>query len=188
MMTACTAMLRFSPRLSTFSCVLACAHARRSRRAPAARRPDCSPRARRQARLDVDDRGVRVEQAAQVGAHGLLVRRQLGALQDDGRVHVAQPVARRAHQAHLARGARGRGARAAPRGGGRPGRRARTASRTNTSDVWPFHRGSLSGKSCPMSGWLSAPRMASAPAAARVACRLQTRPGRRGSRLPRAHL
>jgi len=111
-------MLRFSPRLSTFSCVLACAHARRSRRAPAARRPDCSPRARRQARLDVDDRGVRVEQAAQVGAHGLLVRRQLGALQDDGRVHVAQPVARRASGAP---GARRAGSR---RAGGAAGRRA----------------------------------------------------------------
>jgi hypothetical protein len=36
-----------------------------------------------------------------------------------------------------------------------------TASLTNTEEAAPFHLGSLSGKSCPMSGRLSAPRMAS---------------------------
>lgn len=36
-----------------------------------------------------------------------------------------------------------------------------TASLTNTSLVCPFHFGSLSGNSCPMSGLPSAPRIAS---------------------------
>ena len=42
----------------------------------------------------------------------------------------------------------------------------RTASSTNWSEVAPFHLGSVSGKSCPMSGRDSAPKMASARAAA----------------------
>lgn len=37
-----------------------------------------------------------------------------------------------------------------------------TASLTKTSDVCPFHFGSLSGNSCPISGCESAPKIASA--------------------------
>lgn len=46
--------------------------------------------------------------------------------------------------------------------GQRARKRELTASMTKTSDVWPFHLGSLSGNSWPMSGRPSAPKMASA--------------------------
>ena len=52
-------------------------------------------------RLDVDHRRVRPEDLAEVGDDRRLVRGELGALEDDGAVEVAQGVARLAHEAYL---------------------------------------------------------------------------------------
>ena len=117
MHTACTAMLRFSPKLSTFSCVFACTgmsvisgcqHSIHwAFELPELACSDSTtyePRrevAHCRLHLDVDCAGVRIQQLAQILTDALLVGRQLWALQDDCCIQVTQLIAMVVHESYL---------------------------------------------------------------------------------------